>query len=141
MRILMSVLSAVALLAVPVGAQVAAPVATQSTTTLVVEGRVLDAETHAPIAGAAMSAGEARTNTDVDGGFSLSVPAGRATVEVLAAGYFPFTTTLDVGEAGLPGVELSLARDTAFATSVEVVASAPGAAPACRRYSRAARPS
>ena len=51
-------------------------------------------------------------------------------MEVLAAGYFPFTTTLDVGEAGLTGAELSLARDTAFATSVEVVASAPGAAPA-----------
>ena len=41
---------------------------------------------------------------------------------------FPLATTLDVGEAGLTGVELSLARDTAFATSVDVVASAPGAA-------------
>ena len=129
MRTLVSVVTAVTLLAVPAAAQIA-QAAAQIPALVVVEGRVLDAETHAPIAGAAMSAGEARTNTDVDGGFSLSVPAGRATVEVLAAGYFPFTTTLDVGEAGLPGVELSLARDTAFATSVEVVASAPGAAPA-----------
>ena len=74
-------------------------------------------------------AGEARTTTDAGGGFSLPVPAGRVTVQVVATGYFPLTTTLDVGEAGLAGAELLLARDTAFATSVDVVASAPDAAP------------
>jgi hypothetical protein len=129
MRMLVRVVAAVALLVAPAAARIALAAA-QVPTLLMVEGRVFDAETRAPVAGAAVSAGAARTDTDVDGGFSLSVPAGRAIVEVLAAGYFPFTTTLDVGEAGLAGVELSLARDTAFATSVEVVASAPGAAPA-----------
>jgi hypothetical protein len=129
MRTLVSVVTAVTLLAVPAAAQIA-QAAAQIPALVVVEGRVLDAETRAPIVGAAVSADEARTNTDVNGGFSLSVPAGRVTVEVLAAGYFPFTTTLDTGEAGLAGAEVSLARDTVFATSVEVVASAPGAAPA-----------
>ena len=132
MRMLVSVAAAVTLLVAPVGAQVAA----QIPALFVVEGRVLDVETGAPVVGAAVlageavSAGETRTIADADGRFSLPVPAGRITVEVLATGYFPLTATLDVGEAGLTGVELSLARDTAFTASVEVVAPVAAVAPA-----------
>jgi hypothetical protein len=96
----------------------------------VVAGLVIDAETRAPIAGATVSAGETRTPTDAGGRFTLRVPAGRVTLHVVATGYFPLTTTVDVGEVGLAGAELSLARETAFATSVDVVASSPNAAPA-----------
>jgi hypothetical protein len=121
-RILVLAVAAVALLVVPAAAQIPS--------LLVVEGRVLDAETGAPIDGAVVSADGARTDTDIEGAFSLPVPAGRVTVQVEAAAYFLFTTTLDVGATGLTGVELSLAQDTAYATSVDVVASAPAAAPA-----------
>ena len=82
------------------------------------------------LAEGAGAAGEGRAITDAGGGFSLLVSVGRVTVQVVAPGYFPLTTTLDVGDGGLAGVELSLAREAAFATSVDVVASAPGAAPA-----------
>ena len=134
-RTLASVVAAVMLLVVPATAQTV-QAAAQIPALFVMEGRVLDAETGAPIAGAAVLAGEAvsasetRTLTDANGGFSLPVPAGRVAVQVVASGYFPLTTTLDVGEAGLTGAELLLARDTAFATSVNVAASAPGTAPA-----------
>ena len=146
MRILMRVVAAVTLLAAPASsqdaAQAVAQVAPEAPALFVVEGRVLDVDTRAPIAGAAVlareavsvgeivSGGKAQTSAGADGGFSLLVPAGRVTVEVAASGYFPLTTMLDVGEGGLTGAELSLARDGAFTTSVEVVASAPGAAPA-----------
>ena len=137
MRALVSVIAAATLVVAPAGSQIGAQVPAQP----VVEGRVLDAETGAPIAGAtvlasrAVSAGETaaaetRTATDAGGSFSLPVPAGRVTVQVVATGYFPLTTTLDVGEAGLADTELSLSRDTAFATSVDVVAALPATAPA-----------
>lgn len=111
-----------ALLAAPAGAQVPTP--------RVVAGLVIDADTRAPVAGATVSAGETRAVTDAGGRFTLPVPAGRVTLQVVAAGYFPLTTTLDVGEAGLADAELTLAREAAFATSVDVVASSPNAAPA-----------
>jgi hypothetical protein len=109
--------------AVPVLAQVPAVVA--------VDGRILDAETGAAIPGAVVLAeGEARAITDGGGGFSLVVSVGRVTVEIVAPGYFSLTTTLDVGVEGLVDAELALAPDGEFATSVDVVAVAPGVAPA-----------
>ena len=137
------------LLVAPVGAQIGEQIPAPP----VVEGRVLDVETGAPIAGATVLASKAtssdgavlagevvpddpattaetQTATDVRGGFSLPVLAGRVTVLVVANGYFPLATTLDVGEAGLTGAELLLAQDAAFSTSVDVVASAPAGAPA-----------
>ena len=59
----------------------------------------------------------------------LLVEAGRVTLLVEASGYFSLTTTLEIPEAGLSGAELALARETPFATSVAVTASAPSAAP------------
>ena len=129
-RILLSLVAAVPLLVVPATAQIG----TATGVLTVVEGRVLDAETGVPIAGATVSQGapttEARTTTDAGGGFSLQVTSGRVAVQITATGYFPLATTLDVGDAGLAGAELSLARDAAYATSVDVVASRPEAAPA-----------
>lgn len=92
-------------------------------------GRVLDAQTTAPLVGASVFVGEARATTDADGRFSLIVPAGRAEVQVVAPGYFPLVTSLDAREADVTGAELRLARDGGFSTSVDVAAEAPGAAP------------
>ena len=92
-------------------------------------GTVLDADTAAPVAGASVFAGEARATSDADGRFALTVPAGRLEVQVVAPGYFPLVTTLDVTDADLAGAELRLARDRGFSTSVDVAAEAPGAAP------------
>ena len=129
-RILLSLMAAVLFLAAPAAAQV---VRLPDVPT-VVDGRVLDAETGVPIAGAMVSHGspptESRTTTDADGRFALRVTAGSVAVHVAAAGYFPLTTTLDVEDADVAGAELSLARDAEYATSVDVVASRPEAAPA-----------
>ena len=105
----------------PIGAQ--APERT-------IAGVVIDADSQAPIAGAEVSSGAARTFTDPAGRFALRVRPGEAEVTIVAAGHFPLVTTLDVRTADVTAAELSLARDAGFATSVAVVASAPTAAPA-----------
>jgi len=108
-------------LAPPAAAQPAAPT---------VRGVVLDADTRAPIAGATVSAGDARAVSDASGGFVLEAGAGALMLVVTAPAYFPFSTPVDVDrERGLD-VELLMARDTGFATAIDVVAPAPPAAPA-----------
>ncbi|MDA1183489.1 MAG: TonB-dependent receptor [Acidobacteria bacterium] len=132
LRILLSLVAAFAILVCPGAVRVLA----QAPPAVAVEGRVLDAETGAAIPDAVVLAvgegvaGEARAVTDAEGRFSLVVPRGRVVVRVEAPAYFSLTTTLDVGVEGLVETELALAPDTSFATSVDVVASAPGAAPA-----------
>ncbi len=91
---------------------------------------VVDADSQAPISGAEVTSGAARAVTDPAGRFALRVPAGAAEVVVVAPGFFPLATTLDVAAADVTAAELSLARDAGFATSVAVVGSAPTAAPA-----------
>ena len=95
-----------------------------------ISGVVIDANSQAPIAGAEVSSGTARTFTDPAGRFALRVPAGAAEVTVVAMGHFPLVTTIDVGSADATSAELTLAPDAGFATTVAVVASAPTAAPA-----------
>lgn len=95
-----------------------------------VSGTVVDADSRAPIANARLSVNQSLAISDIGGRFSLPVPAGRVTVLVEAAGYFPLAADLEVPEAGLSGSELALARDTGFATSVAVTATPPALAPA-----------
>ena len=97
-----------------------------------IAGVVVDADSQAPIAGAEVSAGAARTFTDPAGRFAVRVPAGQAELTIVALGHFPLVTTLDVRLADITAAELSLARDAGFATSVAVAASAPTAAPAAQ---------
>src|SRR5688572_18312364 len=96
----------------------------------IIAGVVVESDTRAPIAGASVSAGDARTTTDGLGRFELRVPAALTDVQVAAAGHFPLSTALDLRAADALGTELALARDTGFATSVEVVGAAPALAPA-----------
>lgn len=95
-----------------------------------VSGTVVDADSRAPISNARLSLNQLLGTTDSAGRFSLAVPAGQIALLVEAAGYFPLAADLDVPERGLADVELALAPDTGFATSVAVTATRPAAAPA-----------
>ena len=111
------------------------PVAAQTpaaTSERVISGVVVEAESHAPIAGASVSAGGAQVTTDANGRFSLRAVAGRVEVTVAAERHFPLATVIDARAGDVTGAELSLARDGGFATSVAVVGSAPQAAPAAQ---------
>jgi len=109
------------LLAVPASAQSSA---------VTVAGSVVDAGTRAPIAGAVISVDGRQIVADGKGSFVLALSPGPRLIEVVAAGYFPLVTTIEVGTAGVTGAELALARDVGFASSVDVVAPAPAVAPA-----------
>lgn len=95
-----------------------------------VSGTVVDADSRAPIPNARLSLNQSMTTADAAGRFSLAAPAGPIALSVEAQGYFPLAVNLQVPDTGLTGVELALARDTGFATSVAVTASTPTAAPA-----------
>ena len=98
--------------------------------TATVTGVVIDAGTRAPIQAAVVSADGRYVTTDDKGAFVLSPPLGQITIEVVAPGYFPLVTTLEVGAAGVKDAELALAKDDGFVSSVDVVAAAPAVAPA-----------
>lgn len=95
-----------------------------------VTGVVIDADTQVPLPGAEVIVGGATQTTDATGRFRLRLAAGTADVTATAPGYFPLTTTVDVSKGDVDRLELALARDAGFSTSVAVVASAPTAAPA-----------
>ena len=95
-----------------------------------VSGTVVNADSRAPISNARLSLNQTVSTSDAAGRFSLAVPAGQIALLVEAAGYFPLAADLDVPESGLADVELALAPDTGFATSVAVTAMRPAAAPA-----------
>ncbi|MGE0361632.1 MAG: TonB-dependent receptor [Vicinamibacterales bacterium] len=106
------------------------PVAAQTPSPAVVRGVVLDADTRAPIAGAVVSAGDARAISDAAGRFGLEAGPGALMLVVTAPAYFPLSSPVEVGGAQGLDVELLLARDSGFVTAVDVVAPAPAAAPA-----------
>ena len=95
-------------------------------------GIVIDANTQSPIAGATVAVGVSHVNTDATGHFMLQVAPGQASVQVTAAGYFALTTTLDLRTSDVTNAELALARETGYATTVDVVASSPTIAPAAQ---------
>lgn len=95
-----------------------------------ISGVILESDTRSPIVGASVRAGNARVATDGAGRFALRVPAEIVDVQVSAPGHFSLSMSLDVRAADALGTELALARDTGFATSVEVVGASAAAAPA-----------
>ena len=114
------------LCASPGFAQVPAPPSPQ---VRIIAGVVVESDTRVPIVGALVRAGDAETTTDDVGRFEIPVPAALVEVHVAAAGHFPLSTALDLRAADALGTELALARDTGFATSVEVVGVSPAPAP------------
>src|SRR6185436_90565 len=108
----------------------AAPVVAQPSSDRELAGVVTNAETHLPVPGATVVAGDRRTVTDREGRFSLRVPQGRIEVDVTAPRYFPLTTTIELGERDALGTEFVLAPRSNFSSSVDVVATPPAAPPA-----------
>jgi hypothetical protein len=93
-------------------------------------GVIRDASTKAPVPGAVVTAADQHATSDGEGRFTLALPPGPAFVEVVAAGYYALSATVEVLPTQTPLLELELARDTGFSTTVDVVAPAPAAAPA-----------
>ena len=95
----------------------------------IIAGVVVESDTRVPIVGASVRAGDAETTTDDVGRFQISVSAALMEVQVAATGYFSLSTTIDLRTADALGTELALARDSGFATSVEVMGVSPAPAP------------
>ena len=103
-----------ALLSRPASAQLAQPAPN-------VTGRVVDAFSMGPIAGASVTAGSASSNTDRDGRFSLALPRGAVRLTVTADGHLP--EQLDVTVADQPvTVEVLLLSRSQFKEDVVVTA-------------------
>src|SRR5688572_33468083 len=73
---------------------------------LAITGRVVDAGSGAPVAGAEVRAGERRVTTGPDGAFAIDVETGVAVVEVRADGYSAARQDLSLAD---PPRELSIA--------------------------------
>ena len=89
---LLALIAAVALQAVPCGAQQRASRA----------GRVLDAATGRPLAGAVITAGRASTVTESDGTFSIRVPEGAEEVRAERIGYATVVVRLSAWSGVIP---------------------------------------
>lgn len=93
-------------------------------------GIVIRSDTQAPIGGAAVVSDNKSAITDASGRFSLSLTAKRADVTVTAEGYFLLATTVDLTDRDVTDAQFSLARNAAFTSAVNVVATSPTVAPA-----------
>lgn len=96
----------------------------------VVSGRVLDADTGAPVTGARIEAGGATVSTDADGRFRLGgLAPGAWRIDVTAIGYGPVEVSVDLA----PGISSErLIRLTALAIVLPEVTIAAAAQPALR---------
>jgi hypothetical protein len=90
-------------------------------------GRVVDASSMQPIAGARVEAGSARTATDKNGRFGLDLPRGAVRVNVSADGYLPDHVDVTIGAAPMT-VEVLLLNQAQFKEEVRVTAGAETAA-------------
>jgi hypothetical protein len=86
-----------------------------------VAGRVVDAFSMQPVAGATIEAGPTRTRTGADGRFSLDLPRGAARLKVIADGYFPEQVDVTIGDTTLQ-VEVLLLDQAQFREEVNVTA-------------------
>jgi hypothetical protein len=91
---------------------------------IAVFGRVIDARSGAPVAGARVAAAQSTATTAPDGRFALMLPPGGGLVEVTADGYLAATVRV-APAAGTPAptLTLSLTPRARFQDQVEVTAS------------------
>jgi hypothetical protein len=82
-------------------------------------GRVLDASSMRPIAGAVVRSGDARAVTDAAGRFALALPRGEARLAVSADGYLPDEVQVTIGAAPVV-VEVVLLSRAQFKEDVVV---------------------
>ena len=95
----------------------------------VVSGRVVAADSQAPLAGVAVVSGDRRTVTSASGDFVLRLPAGTQRVAVSAAGYADQEVAVDVS-AGLRAITVALVRPQQVREELTVSADLLGAQPA-----------
>ncbi|MBE3073297.1 MAG: carboxypeptidase regulatory-like domain-containing protein, partial [Acidobacteria bacterium] len=88
-----------------------------------VAGRVVDAFSMRPVAGATVEAGGARAVTDADGRFALALPRGTARLLVAADGYLTDQIDVTIGDAAVM-VEILLLDRAQFKETVVVTAEA-----------------
>jgi hypothetical protein len=111
------------LAAMPAGADTSSADVAAPTEEVRVEGRVLDAFTGKPIAGARVVAAERRAQTDEEGRFALLLPVGEWKLAVEAEGYAPDATTVTLAAGGIPRpFEFALIDRDRFREEVEVTA-------------------
>ena len=84
-----------------------------------VTGRLVDETTNEPLIGATVRAGSTGTITDVDGNFTLTVPAGVETLKIEYLGYEPLEQAISGGNLG----KVSLTTSAVGIDEVNVVAS------------------
>ena len=92
-----------------------------------VQGRVIDAKTTQPIAGATVYVRDWRTLTDADGRFRIDLPPGQWTIETWANRYQPGNSRIDACARCAPEVEILLIPEHFMEEDVTVTASANGA--------------
>jgi TonB dependent receptor/Carboxypeptidase regulatory-like domain/TonB-dependent Receptor Plug Domain len=90
-----------------------------------VRGRVSDAASGAPVAGAGVAAGETRGVTDASGSFTLTLARGRWTISVSAPNYLEQTRRVTVAEELPPPIGIALVPKARFSEHVDVKAAAP----------------
>ena len=91
-----------------------------------VTGRVTDAKTSRPVAGAMVFVREWRALCDADGRFAITLPAGRWTLEAAANRYRPSSLSVDACADCKPDVEILLIPEHFIEERVEVSASVDG---------------
>ncbi len=104
------------------------PAAAQ-TPTRTLSGVVIRADTQAPIAGVAVATAGKSVVTDAHGRFALILAAAKASIEITAPGFFPLAAPVDLTERDITNAQFKLAPNTAFASMVDVVATAPSTSP------------
>ncbi len=118
--------AALALLAVPTGWVCAQTPARPQPPSLA--GRVVDASSMQPIAGAVVECGDLRVVTDGAGRFALALPRGDARLAVSADGYLPDTVQVTIG--AIPAsIEIVLLSRAQFKEEVTVSGTTVPAAP------------
>ena len=93
-----------------------------------VTGRVIDAFSMRPIAGAAIEGGGLKTAADTDGRFSLTLPRGPVRLEIGAPGFLTEHVEVTVGDAPI-AIEVLLLDRAQFKEEVVVTAAYQPAAP------------
>ena len=90
-----------------------------------VSGVVSQNDTHMPLPGVTISAGDVQVVTDVDGRFTLTTRAASVTLDATLDGFYTLTTPLDFATQDTLHLELLLVPRSSFESSVDVVAVAP----------------
>src|SRR5512146_1321734 len=97
----------------------ASPVCAQGTDGTV-QGRITDAATQQPIAGATVTAGRRTALTQVDGHYSLTIPAGTYMLEARTIGYGPGRQSVTVVAGQTVTVDLALTAQAVNLAAVVV---------------------